>query len=121
MRKVAIASLLIILLSLPCFVYGRGEKVAVIAPSISTSREARAVLRENGLIETSFRDADAILVVVRSGLLFPLNYRYDSVKKLERDADMQLNISGRRFHVYLFQFNQDLSVSEIYHDKYDAE
>jgi len=108
------------IVALPCFLYCRGVNVAVIAPSISTSREARKILRENGLIETSYRNAHAIIVVVRNGLLYPLNDKYDSVKKLERDADLQLNISGRRFHVYLFQFNKDLSVIEVYHDKYDA-
>jgi hypothetical protein len=120
----------LVLLSLFCFVglgtpklyaQGRGG-VAVIAHSISTSSEARRVLRKMGWSETSnLRYASAILVVCRSGLMFPLNSNYDSFKDLDRDADSQMNMSGGEFHVYVYQFNSDLSVSESQHIHYKAD
>jgi hypothetical protein len=120
----------LVLLSLFCFVglgapklyaQGRGG-VAVIAHSISTSSEARRVLRKMGWSETSnLRYASAILVVCRSGLMFPLNSNYDSFKDLDRAADSQMNISGDEFHVYIYRFNSDLSVSESQHIHYKAD
>jgi hypothetical protein len=100
---------------------GTGYNIAVIAPSISTSWEARDIMRRKRWFESSLKDADSILVVVRSGLLFPLFHSYDSVGELREDAEGQLNITGNNFHVYLFDINSDLSVSEINHQSYAAE
>ena len=99
----------------------RGLSVAVIAHSVSTSMEAREVRRRNGWTETSLRQADAILVVCRSGLNWPLNSSYDSIKELDEDADSQLNISGSNFHIYIYRINDDLSVDEIKHVHYPAD
>ncbi len=112
--------LIAIVLSVPVYAQ-RGLSVAVIAHSVSTSMEAREVLWKQGWTETTnFRQADGILVVCRSGLLWPLNSSYDSIKKLNNDADMQLNISGSKFHVYVYRINNDLSVSEVEHIHYPA-
>ena len=77
------------------------EGVAVIAPSVSTSIKAREIRAQLKKSEVPFRYAEAILVVVRSSLYNPLQYSYDSVGELQRDADSQLNISGPKYHVYL--------------------
>lgn len=79
-----------------------GEKVAVIAPSVSASIEARSIMRRLGWTESNLREAEGILVVVRSMLSDPLNYSYNSIKELREDADIQLNITGEKFHVYIY-------------------
>ena len=98
----------------------RGLSVYVIAPSVSTSMEARLIRMKNGWTESRLRQADAILVVVRSMLFNPLDYSYDSVKELEEDADSQLNISGENFHVYLYSVDDDMKVRQEKHVSYKA-
>jgi hypothetical protein len=99
----------------------KGLGVAVIAHSISTRMEAREVLRRQGWTgTTNLRQADAILVVCRSGLSWPLNSSYNSIRELDDDADSQLNISGSNFHIYVYRINDDLSVDEIKHINYPA-
>lgn len=99
----------------------RGLSVAVIAHSISTRMEAREVLRRQGWTETTnLRQADAILVVCRSGLNWPLNSSYRSIKELNDDADSQLNIGGSNFHIYVYRINDNLSVDEVKHIHYPA-
>ena len=98
----------------------RGLNVAVIAHSISTRMEAREVLRRQGWSETSLRQADAILVVCRSGLNWPLSSSYNSIKELDEGAESQLNISGSNFHIYIYRINDNLSVDEIKHIHYSA-
>jgi|LSQX01.1.fsa_nt_gb predicted small secreted protein len=120
MKKHVLVFLLLIVIVSAGIAQSRLSRVAVIAPSISTRQEAREILRENWMMETSYNNADAILVVVRSTMLNPLNIRYRSIKDLERAANMQMNISGLNFHVYLYQINSDESVREIYHDRYKA-
>ena len=102
-------------------VAGRGLSVYVIAPSISTSMEARSIRMKNGWSESRLRQADAILVVVRSMLFNPLDYSYDSVKELEEDADSQLNISGENFHVYIYSIDDDMEVNQEKHISYKAD
>jgi hypothetical protein len=99
---------------------GRGLSVAVIAPSISTSMEAREVLARLGWSQTNLRNADGILVVVRSMSFNPLSYSYRSIGDLQRDADTLPNISGENFHIYLYQINDDLSVTQLKHSSYKA-
>lgn len=99
----------------------RGLGVAVIAPSVSTSMEARKILTRQGWSQANLRNADGILVVVRSMLFNPLNYSYRSIGDLQNDADTQLNISGVNFHIYLYQINDDLSVTQLKHISYKAE
>lgn len=99
----------------------RGLSLAVIAHSVSTSMEARKVLRQQGWSETSsLRQAEGILVVCRSTLSYPLSSSYNSIKELDKDADSQLNISGPNFHVYLYRINDKLSVDEVKHIQYPA-
>ncbi len=122
MQKILpIALLLISILKCPAFAESRGLNVSVIAPSVSTSIEARYIMRRQGWIEVSLRQADGILVVVRSMLFNPLSYSYSSIGDLQNDADMQLNISGEKFHVYIYQINDDLSVTQMKHISYKAE
>lgn len=96
------------------------DGVAVIAPSVSTSMKAREIRTNMRLKEVPFRYAESILVVVRSSLFDPLQYSYDSVVELRSDADNQLNITGPKFHVYLYSMDDDLAVTRINHKSFDA-
>ena len=95
--------------------------VAVIAPSVSTRMEARAILARVGWHETTLRDASGILVVVRSMLFNPLSSSYESIKELQDAAEHQLNISGENFHVYVYSVTPDLGVTQIQHTSYKAQ
>jgi hypothetical protein len=95
-------------------------RVAVIAPSVSTGMLARQVLQTLHATETSFRGAVAVLVVVRSGLYYPLNPSYESVAALKRDADGQLNITGANYHVYMFSVSDDLILHQLAHQSFEA-
>jgi hypothetical protein len=96
--------------------------VTVIAPSQSTRTEARAVLLKNpAMREVAVKQADAVLVVVRSGLRNPLMARYDAYCELKEEAERQVNISGQTFHIYLYALNDDLSVSQVRHESRPAE
>src|SRR5262249_25812603 len=102
--------------------FPRQREVVVIAPSVSTSMKAREIRARLHLSETSsFRRADAILVVVRSSLFNPLDSSYKCVAELTDDAEGQLNISGPKFHVYLYEYEDDLSVSQTAHQAFSAE
>lgn len=96
-------------------------EVAVIAPSVSTSMKAREVRHKMKWQEVAPKDADYILVVVRSGLSYPLQMSYDSYGELKDDAENQLNISGSNYHIYLFYLEKDLSVTVVDHKYYEAE
>lgn len=93
---------------------------AVIAHSTSTSTEASRVLNKIAETPYSLASKNLILVVCRSGLDYPLNSNYESLGELNADADSQLNISGENFHVYIFQMNDDGSISESQHLDYKA-
>jgi len=97
------------------------DGVAVIAPSVSTSMKAREIRARLGKREVSFRFAEAVLVVVRSSLFNPLQHGYDSVGELQRDADSQLNISGPKYHVYVYSMDDDLRVTQVSHRSFEAE
>jgi len=99
----------------------RPLSVAVIAPSLSTSREAKRVIAQQGWTQGKMKTADAILVVVRSSLSLPLRSSYDFIGKLKEDADRQLNISGPKFHIYLYQLGDDLECTELKHINYEAD
>lgn len=99
-----------------------GLSVAVVAHSISTRIEARKVLARQGWTETTnLRQAAGILVVCRSGLNWPLSDSYSSFKELDDAANSQLNISGSNFHIYVFKFNDNLSVDKINHRSFPAD
>ena len=114
---------LVVALIVPLNAYAeRGLNAVVIAHSISTRAEARKVMQRQGWMEaTNLRQADAILVVCRSGLNWPLSGSYRSIKELSDDADSQLNISGSNFHIYIYQINNNLGVDEIKHIHYPAD
>jgi hypothetical protein len=95
--------------------------VWVVAPSISTSVEARSVMAKLGWTEVALRRASAAVVVVRSGLNNPLLPSYRSTCDLTHDADFQLNISGPNFHVYVFSIADDMSVRQVDHTSYKAD
>jgi hypothetical protein len=54
-----------------------GEKFFVIAESVSTSMEARRIIREQRWEEAPLRRAEYVLVVVRSRLMMPLSGIYE--------------------------------------------
>lgn len=114
---------LVVSLSVPLNAYAeRGLNVAVIAQSISTRAEARKVMQRQGWMEaTNLRQADAILVVCRSGLNWLLSGSYRSIKDLSDDTDSQLNISGSNFHIHIYQINNNLGIDEINHIHYPAD
>lgn len=97
-----------------------GKRVAVIARSVSTRMHARTILSEKGWHITESENADAVLVVVRSELSYPLDYCYDDLKKLSEDADGQLNISGSNFVVYLYSAYNDQPTCQLSRVRYPA-
>jgi hypothetical protein len=100
---------------------GKGLDVAVIAHSVSTRQEASKMCHRQGWTETSLQQANAILVVCRSGPDYPLGNSYDSIKELDEAAASQLNTSGSDFHVYIFLINDDHSVFQVRHISYSAD
>jgi hypothetical protein len=97
------------------------DGVAVIAPSISTSIKAREIRTQLKKSEVPFRYAEAILVVVRGLQYDPLQYSYESLGELQRDADNQLNIYGPKYHVYLYSMNDNLAVVQVLYRSFEAE
>lgn len=96
--------------------------VAVVAHSVSTSMEARRILGTLGWSETTnLRQADGILVVCRSMMFQPLNFSYDCFQELDRDTSMQMNITGNYMHIYIYQFEDDLRVSQVEHKYYETD
>ena len=89
--------------------------VAVFADSISCVEVARKVLSKLRLHSVPLRQADSIIVVVRSELNDPLRLSYESVSDLMCDSKMQLNISGSICSVYRFSINEDLSSRQLGH------
>lgn len=99
-----------------------GPRVYVIATSPSTRREAGRLMRFCRWNDTtSLKDADMVLVVVRSSGSTPLNSFYDSAKWLVDDASSQLNESGPLFHTYLYSIRKNLSLDQANHRTYEAE
>lgn len=98
----------------------RGIGLFVIAPSASTSMEARAICMKQGWTDVPLRQARGILVVVRSMLFNPLRYSYDSVKDLGEDANRQLNVCGESFHVYLYDLDSQMRPNQRKHLSYKA-
>lgn len=102
---------------------GKGgiDAVAVIAHSLSTSMKAREIRANARWVEVSAKEADHVLVVCRSALFNPLDYSYDCYCDLDEDAENQFNISGSNYHIYLYQINDDLSVSQTSHNSFEAD
>lgn len=99
-----------------------GPLVYVVAPSASTAAEARKIMRFCRWADTTaLRDADMVLVVVRSSGSTPLASFYDSLKWLRDEATSQMNDSGAQFHTYLYSIRKSLALDEANHRSYDAE
>ena len=99
----------------------QGPIAYVVAPSAGTLREARRMLRFCRWSDTTaLRDADFVLVVVRSSGPDPMEPSYDSLKWLRDAANGQLNESGAQLHVYLYSIRQDLSFLQASHQSYDV-
>ncbi len=99
-----------------------GPLVYVIATSASTQKEAGRLMRFCRWSDTTaLRDADMVLVVVRSSGSAPLDSFYDSAKWLVDDASSQLNESGSLYHTYLFSIRKNLSLDQVNHRTYEAE
>jgi|RhiMetdeSRZDD1v2_1073273.scaffolds.fasta_scaffold3157370_1 hypothetical protein len=93
----------------------------VVAPSASTRLEAQRMMKGCRWVDTTVvRDADLVLVVVRSSGMEPMAPSYDSLKWLRDAANSQMNDSGAQFHVYLYTIRQDLSFLQSSHQSYDA-
>ena len=120
MKWIVIISMTFLIFSNISFSQKGITEVAVIAPSVSTSMKAREVRYQMKWQEVLPKCVDYILVVVRSGLSFPLQMRYDSYNELKDDAENQLNISGSNYHIYLFYLEKDLSVTEVDHKYFEA-
>ena len=100
----------------------QGPLVYVIAPSPTTAKEAQKIMRFCRWTDTTaLRDADMVLVVVRSSGSTPLASFYDSLKWLLDEAASQLNESGAQYHTYLYSIRKNLSLDEANHRSYDAE
>ena len=100
----------------------QGPLVYVIAPSPTTAKEAQKIMRFCRWTDTTaLRDADMVLVVVRSSGSTPLASFYDSLKWLVDEAASQLNESGAQYHTYLYSIRKNLSLDEANHRSYDAE
>jgi hypothetical protein len=93
----------------------------VVAPSASTLREARRMLRFCRWTDTTaLRSADFVLVVMRSSESEPLRPSYASLKWLRDDAHSQQSELGAQFHVYLYTIREDLSFLQASHRSYDV-
>lgn len=98
-----------------------GPIVLVVAPSASTSKEAQRIKRFCRWSDTTVaKDADMVLVVVRSSGSSPLAHHYDSLKWLRDEASAQMNESGAQFHSYLFIMDPNQGLSEANHRSYDV-
>ncbi len=99
----------------------QGPVVLVVAPSGSTAAEAKRLLHFCRWTDTTaLRDADLVMVVVRSSSGMPMASAYDSMKWLRDEANSLLNESGAQFHIYLYTIRQDLSMLEVSHRSYDV-
>jgi hypothetical protein len=99
----------------------QGPLVYVVAPSPSTAKEARKIMRFCRWNDTTaLRDADMVLVVVRSSGSTPMASFYDSLKWLVDEASSQLNESGAQFHSYLYSIRKSLALDEANHRSYDV-
>ncbi|MEP0765119.1 MAG: hypothetical protein HRF45_01060 [Fimbriimonadia bacterium] len=99
----------------------RGSRMTVIAPSTATRDVARQVMRQSGWSEAKPKQADGVLVVVRSSMHDPL---FTSSRScfcdLRKNAERQPNLSGSKYHIYVYRLNDDLTVTEVKHTTRDA-
>ena len=118
MRRVLLA--FILLVTAAATAQSAGEQVYVIAESVSTSMEAQRILYRQRWRAVPLRQAQFVLVVVRSELEMPLTGFYLSVAELKQDAEMQLNVAGSNYVVYIFALDDDLQPTELKRIAYPA-
>ena len=94
--------------ALPFGVHATGELFYVITDSVSTDMGAHRILVQQHWLEVPLRRAQFALVVVRSESKSPLLGMYSSLDALRRDTEMQLNISGSNFVIYVFALDDNL-------------
>ncbi len=82
--------------------------------------KAREIRIKLGWAELRPKQADRVLVVVRSSLYDPLRYSYDSYGELKMDAESQLNIARPNYHIYIYTIFDDLSVLQTEHESFSA-
>ncbi|GMV36120.1 MAG: hypothetical protein AMXMBFR61_06280 [Fimbriimonadales bacterium] len=99
----------------------RGSRMTVIAPSTAAREVARQVMRQSGWSDAKPKQADGVLVVVRSSMYNPL---FTSSRScfcdLRRNAERQPSLSGSKYHIYVYRLNDDLTVTEVRHTTRDA-
>lgn len=117
-RALALALILFLFATQPAD--AAGERMYVIAKSISTGVEARNILVQNNWVESNLRDADFALVVVRSMLRNPISSFSDDIFEIEDEADRQLNISGSNFVVYIYALDENLRPTLVQQTDYPA-
>lgn len=120
--RAAVALLFLALAVTPLSVSARVPlSVYVVAPSVSTDAEADVIVKGGGWRRVDKAEAASVLVVVRSGLVFPLSPTYDTLEALEEAAGRQANATGPRFHVYVFGPDSVTTLKQLKHLSYDAE
>ena len=90
-------------------------QIAVIAPTFSDHEIAEDILMHAGLVEVDPYHATLILVVIHSDLYNPLFYSYDSFRDLKDAAELWSSPFADRIHIYIYEFDYDLSVYEMDH------
>jgi hypothetical protein len=119
--RAAIAVLFLAIAVAPLPVSARAAlSVYVVAPSPSTAAEADVIVNGGGWRRVDRGEAANVLVVVRSGLAFPLMPNYDTLDALEEAAGQQPNASGPRFHVYVFGSASVAALKQLKHLSYDV-
>ena len=98
----------------------RAVTVGVIAHSVSTSMEARKIVAQMNWTLGQLASADTVLVVARSSLIDPLHASYRSSAELSKDAESLMNISGPKFHIYVYQ-QQNGQCIQLKHYSYAAD
>jgi len=99
----------------------RGSRMTVIASSSAARDVARQVMRQSGWSEAKPKQADGVLVVVRSSMYDPLFTRSGSCFcDLRKNAERQPSLSGSKYHIYVYRLNDDLTVTKLKHTTRDA-
>lgn len=99
----------------------RGSRMTVIAPSMAARDVARQVLRQSGWSEAKPKQADGVLVVVRSSMHNPLlTSGRTCFCDLRKNAERQPNLTGSKYHIYVYRLNDDLTVTEVQHTTREA-
>jgi len=119
-----LAGALVVLLGVGGPATASGQKPAmafVVAPGAVAQREARQMMRFCRWTDTSvLRDAEFVLVLVRTSDSRPLAPSYASLKWLRESASSQLDETGAQFHAYVYTIRSDLSLVQWSHRSFDA-